>query len=102
MPRVSTKTAFFHAAQSSDRSPQRHPPPTRPEPAGRSELLWQTPVASEREELSTACYPVYRIIQTVSNQSPSLSSFSLPQQLRRKALIYATSQHSERGFICTS
>ena len=79
LPSVSTKAAFFHAAQSSDRSPQRHPPPTRPEPAGRSELLWQTPVASEREELSTACYPVYRIIQTVSNQSPSLSSFSLPQ-----------------------
>ena len=37
LPSVSTKAAFFHAAQSSDRSPQRHPPPTRPEPAGRSE-----------------------------------------------------------------
>lgn len=37
LPNVSTKAAFFHAAQSSDRSPQRHPPPTRPEPAGRSE-----------------------------------------------------------------
>ena len=30
LPSVSTKAAFFHAAQSSDRSPQRHPPPTRP------------------------------------------------------------------------
>ena len=37
LPSVSTKAAFFHAAQSSDRSPQRHPPPTRPEPAGRSD-----------------------------------------------------------------
>ena len=37
LPNVSTKAAFFHATQSSDRSPQRHPPPTRPEPAGRSD-----------------------------------------------------------------
>ena len=99
LPSVSTKAAFFHAAQSSDRSPQRHPPPTRPEPAGRSELLWQTPVRIRElncPPLVILCTEYYKRCLIYTPLCPVLVYHF------RKALIYATSQHCERGFICTS